>query len=115
MASLDEIINVAQNIVQAINGAAQTYLQAAGVSSYENVTASTLIKKGQGRICRVSVLTAGSTTGLVHDAASTALTTTNNRLAVLGNTVGIVEIQMPFDDGLVIIPGTGQEVSVSYS
>lgn len=115
MATIDDIYSVLQNAVQAINGLTQAYLNNEGQASLEGLTATALIKKGRGRIARVAVTTAGTTVGSVYDAASTSLATTATLLVTIPNTVGIVDVSMPYESGLVITPGSGQVLSVSYS
>jgi hypothetical protein len=77
-----------------------------------NITAATVVAtvpsdfaKGQGRLARVQVLAAGATAGAAYDGAALTGNT---------NTVGTYTIDMPFLAGLVIAPGTGQTVAVSY-
>lgn len=99
----------------AVNGLTQAYLSVEGSASAENISAAMLLRKGPGRVARVSVTTAGTTVGSVHDAASTTLTAASVLLATIPNTVGVTIINMPVENGLVITPGTGQVLSVSYS
>jgi hypothetical protein len=40
---------------------------------------------------------------------------TANALATVGNTVGITQLGLNFSNGLVVSPGTGQAMCVTYS
>ena len=66
------------------------------------------------RIVRAHVLVAGTTAGAVYDAVSTAGNTATNQVAVIPNAVGTYLIDTPCLAGLVVVPGTGQTVSIVY-
>jgi len=65
-------------------------------------------------VARVSVITAGVAGG-IYDAKSIAAATTGTQLCVIPATVGIHEIFMPVVNGIVVKPGAGQKVSISYT
>lgn len=113
MASLSDILTTTKNIVTALNQLGQTYLDVEGTSSYTNITTATLVKSGQGRIARLVVVVAGSGTGSVYDASSASATT--NKLLTIPTTIGIVEANIPVNNGIVVVPGTGQTVAIVYS
>jgi hypothetical protein len=113
MASLSDILTTTKNIVTALNQLGQTYLDVEGTTSYTQITAATLVKSGQGRIARLVVVVAGSGTGSVYDASSAAATT--NKLLTIPTTIGIVEVNIPVNNGIVVAPGTGQTVAIVYS
>jgi len=79
------------------------------------LTNSTLISGSPGRIVRVCVTVAGSTVGTAYNAPNTASVTPSNVLYIIPNTVGVYDIGAHFSNGLVISPGTGQSVNVTYS
>jgi hypothetical protein len=112
-ASLSDILTAAKNIVTAINSAAQTYLNVNGTSSQTAITSTTLIRTGQGRLVTVVVVTAGSAAGAIYDVSSITLTT--NQIATIPTTVGIYVFNIPYNNGLVIAPGSGQKITISYS
>ncbi len=112
MAALSDILSTAQNIAQAINGVAQMYLNVQGSKNTPAITAATLVKGGAGRVASVSVLVAGAA-GSVYDAASASATT--GKIFVIPATVGVFVVNFPISFGLVVAPGAGQTVSVSYS
>ena len=85
-----------------------------GISTTLNITASTLVKAGQGRVAKVMINTAGSTAGGVYDSATVGGVGASNLVAVLPNTAGMYSLDFPIKNGLVVVTGTGQVVSVSY-
>lgn len=115
MATFDDLAAIAQNLVIAINGLSKNYSDHEGQASLENVTAATLVKTGRGRVARICVTTAGTTAGGVYDAQSTSLAVAATLLASIPNTVGVLTLLLPVENGLVVTPGSGQVVSVSYS
>lgn len=113
MASLTDILTTAQNLVQAVNNVASTYLNVQGAKNYPEIAAATLVKSGPGRVANVVVLTAGSGVGAIYDAQTAASTT--NQIFVIPMSVGVTVLNMPVTYGIVVAPGTGQEVTISYS
>lgn len=119
--SNSDILTAAKNIAAALNtcataineGAAATAL--AGSKSKINITTDTVVQAGKGRIAKVIVVVGGTTLGSIHDAKTVAAAGTNNRLLPVPNTVGQFSVDFPVNDGIVIKPGTGQTVAISYS
>lgn len=111
--SLGDILTAAKNIVTAVNSAAQIYLNVNGTTSQTAMTATTQVKVGQGRLASIAVITAGSTAGAIYDSATT--TTTTNQICAVPNTVGVFVVNIPYINGLVYAPGTGQKATISYS
>jgi len=93
----------------------QTTVLSVANKSALDITTATVVKASNGFVVRVSVIVAGSTVGTVNDAATTGAAAVANEIAAIPNTVGTYAIEFPFANGLVIVPGTGQTVSVSYS
>lgn len=79
-----------------------------------NITAATVVKASRGQLYQISVLVAGSAVGGAYDLAVTSGAGIANQLFVIPNTVGIYKINMPANTGILIVPGTGQTVAVSY-
>lgn len=107
---------VGQNQPAVINGALIT---GQGTLNKLNISTNTLVKGSQGRIGTVNVTTAGSTTGAVYDSASVASITTataaSKLVAVIPQAIGSYSFNFPCLTGVVVEPGTGQVVSVSYN
>jgi hypothetical protein len=90
-------------------------LTAQGQKTFLNVTTKTLVKAVAGRIAKVNVTVAGGTnTGSVWDSATTSGTAASNLVAVIPDTVGSYIIDFPCSNGIVVDPGTGNTVSISY-
>lgn len=85
-----------------------------GLSTSLNITAATVVKAKPGRICKVSVIVAGSGTGTVNDLATTSGASAANQLYVVPQTQGIYELNLPCVNGILVVPGTGQTLAVSY-
>lgn len=113
MATLDAIVSTAQNVASAINNASQTYQNVQGSQNLADITTTTLVWPQAGRLARVAVLVAGSASGAIYDANDAALTT--NQIYVIPMTVGVFEVNFPVSNGIVVKPGTGQKIAVSYS
>ena len=113
MASLTDILTAAQNIVTALNNASKTYLNVNGTTNAAALTAATVVKSSSGRVCSVSVLVAGAAVGKIYDAATAS--STANALYTIPMSVGTVTVNMPTQYGIVVAPGSGQTVTVSYS
>jgi len=123
MSSLSDILTAAKNIVTAINGLGQTYLQVAGTKVYAQISTATVVSVGQGRLVRVVVTTSGSSIGAIYDASVS--TATSPKIYTIDNTGGggtgsfpglrVIDVSIPVNNGIVVAPGTGQVVTVSYS
>ena len=112
-ASISDILTAAKNIVTAINGLGQTYLKVQGALRSGTLTATTLVSTGQGRLAAGRVIGAGSTDCMMYDSNSASSLT--SALAVIDNVAGITVANLPFNNGLVVVPGTGMTVVVTYS
>ena len=112
-ASLSDIMTTAKNLATAINGIATQWLGVQGSSVTTAISSSTIVKNAAGRICVVSVTTAGTTPGTAYDANTAGITT--RPLYIIPNTVGVFVVNLPTNYGLLVVPGTGQVVTVSWS
>jgi len=113
MASLPDILTSAQNLVNAVNNVATTYLNVQGAKNAAALTTATLVKSSPGRVAVVSILTAGSAVGAIYDA--NALGVTTGKIYTIPMTVGVVIVNLPTSYGIVVAPGSGQVVTISYS
>jgi hypothetical protein len=114
-ASLSDILTAAKNLVVAVNGLTQAYLNVQGALNAANIRAATVIKGAAGRVARVSVITAGSSVGMIYDASTIGSLT--KPLWPIPNTANSepFEVNLPASFGILVQPGTGQVVTVSYS
>ena len=141
MSSPTDMLTTAKNIVTAINGLAQNvadlttsstnvvtalgtlnttiaaqtaaFLAINGTAAVNTINTATLVRTGAGRLVIVSITTAGSTNGVIYDSTSTGSPT--HPIWAIPNTIGIVHVNIPVTTGIVVVPGTGQVVTVSYS
>ena len=114
-ASLDDILTVQKNAVVAVNTLGQTTLRGLGTTTSATVTAATLVVTGKGYLVRVAVVVAGTGTGLVSNYTSTTSVPASTALMATPTTVGVIASGQVFTNGLVITPGTGQSINVTYS
>ena len=112
-ASTSDVLSAIKNIVTALANATQTYLNVNGTLNAANISTPTVVKPSAGRIANISVLTAGASPGKIYDGATLAATT--KPLGVIPNTVGIFTVNLATSFGLLVVPGTGQVVTVGYS
>lgn len=103
----------AQNIVTAINTAFQNYLNVQGVSNSTDIASAKVVKQGNGRVATVVVTVAGSAVGAIYDGNTASVTT--GKIYVIPMTVGVQVLNMPVKTGIVVVPGSGQTVSIGYS
>ena len=122
MSSLSDILTAAKNIAVALNTAAQTYVKVQGAQRSLTLTPTSpavspagvhLVSNGQGRLASVSVIVAGSADAMIYD--SNLTTSLTSALAVVDNVLGVTVINMPYNNGLVVVPGAGMTLVVSYS
>jgi len=114
-ASLSDLLTTQKNGVIALNNLSQSTLRGLGTQTSATVTVPTLIVTGAGYLVNFSVLVAGSGAGTINNASSTTTAAAANALCAIPATVGIVKTGQLFTSGLVIVPGTGQSINVTYS
>lgn len=89
--------------------------RAGGNASKLNISAATVVKATPGTLVRISVNTAGSAAGSAYDASTTGGNTAANLIADIPNTAGVLALEWPCSNGILIVPGTGQVLSVAFS
>jgi hypothetical protein len=114
-ASLSDILTTQKNGVIALNNISASNLRGQGTQTSATVTASTLVISGSGYLVNYAVVVAGSATGTINNASTTALAAAGNVLCATPATVGVYQTGQFFNAGLVIVPGTGQSINVTYS
>lgn len=122
MANIDDLVTVQKNGVVAVNALTAAldafkviYEAFVGTSTYLGASNDSLITQDAGRLVNLTVTVTGATAGTIHDASSVANATAENVIAVIPVTVGITQINVPFSNGLVLKPGAGQTISITYS
>ena len=111
--SYSDIMTTLQNVVKAVNSASIVYQGVQGSQNRAAMTAATLVKGSAGRLAVVVVTTTSTNAGAVYDAPATGITTTP--IYTIPATVGVYVVNMPVSLGILVVPGTGQTVTVSYS
>lgn len=116
-ASMNDMLTAIKNIVTAINDQSRQTLLISGSQVAEGLasTAGGMVLTGSGRLVNISVVTAGSGAGEVHDTNVATNMTGANFLCVIPAAVGIYAINMPFNLGIAVKTGTGQVIAISYS
>jgi len=116
-ASISDILTTLKNLVVAVNAATTAYISVNGTSTKEGIAGPLVVKTKSGRVASVSVIVAGSTTGMIYD--SSDVNTPTAPLWVIpaaAKTNGEpYVVNMPTDTGILIVPGTGQTVTVNWS
>lgn len=115
MASLDDILTTQKNGVVAINGYTNALLRGQGSYTSATITAPTVIATGRGYLVSWNVIVAGSAAGTIYNYNATSGYSASQTLCVVGTTVGISPAGLVFTNGLVVVPGTGQSINVTYS
>jgi len=112
--SLSDILTAIKNLVTAVATASNGYLNVQGQTNACGITTPTVVKTGTGRLAQIVLIDAGSATGMVYDSVST--TNTTKPLYPIENSGGPAFVaNMPYNLGLMVVPGAGQKVTVSYS
>lgn len=114
-ASLGDLLTTQKNGVVALNNIATSNLRGQGTITSAVVTAPTLIFANSGFLVNFSVTVAGSSAGTIYNSASVAGAAATNALCVVPAAVGITQTGQVFSNGLVVSPGTGQSINVTYS
>lgn len=117
MATIDDILTTQKNGVVAINNLGVT-LKSYNEGQYTSATVSvpTLITIGTGRLVSVTIVDAGSSTGYVYNTSSTtSINLSNSIISFPSTSIGVYQVGSKFTNGIVIVPGTGQAVNVTYS
>lgn len=115
MATLDDVVTVQKNGVIGLNNLSATLSYLFGEQTSATVTSSTLVIAGAGRLVSFSVVVPGTVTGYIHNASTTGLATAGNAFVATPTTIGTYQCGQHFSGGLVIAPGTGQSINVTYS
>lgn len=79
-----------------------------------NITGAVVIKAAPGRVFKVSVIVAGSGAGTVNDCATTGAAAASNQIGSTPTTVGTVDFNWPMASGIVVVPGAGQTLAVTW-
>lgn len=79
-----------------------------------NLDAESVVKSSPGTVLRVNVITAGSDPGSVNDSKTEGEADASNLIFAIPNEVGSYDVNFPALVGILVVPGTGQVVALSY-
>jgi hypothetical protein len=98
--------------------ATPTYLAGPQVGAFKtlpNITSPQVLKSAPGSVIGISVITAGSTAGGVYDTPTLGGASAATQIWPIPMTAGYYELQWPCQQGIVIVPGTGQVVAAKWT
>lgn len=78
-----------------------------------NITVATLIKKGPGSLVSFSVTVAGAA-GTINDSATAGAAAAGNAMVATPGALTVAFVPFTFQNGLVVVPGAGQTVTVCW-
>lgn len=109
--------NLNKNLSQLIQSLGNVTWNGTNAKTSTVITAAagaTLIYAGSGTLVNFVVTVAGSAAGTINNSATVAGAASGNVLCATPATVGVVAVGSQFTNGLVVSPGTGQSVNVTY-
>lgn len=116
MASLDDMLSCHKSGVVQLSLLATAQRRISGTVTTAVATSQTLVITGPGRLVRYSVLVKGSAQGTINNANSTGSAAATNAMTVTRDDAeGVYECGLEFTNGLVITPGSGQSICVTYT
>jgi hypothetical protein len=118
MASTDDLLTAQKNGVQAFNNFSQVTRSLRGTTNSLEISTETYLNTTFGWVGSISVIAAGSTNGVIYDANSITSAITGTRLLIIPSSTAvgtIIQVNMPVNKGIVVAPGSGMILAVSYS
>lgn len=112
--SYTDLFAALQNGVRAVQTLTQKTLRNQGQYTSQVYTAQAVVTTGSGRLVSFSVLVAGAA-GTINNSSTTSGAGSTNAICATPATVGIFTAGLEFTHGLVVSPGAGQSVCVTYS
>ena len=106
--------NLNKNLSQLIQSVGNLTWNSTNAKTSSVVTSATLIYAGSGTLVNFAVTVAGSGAGTVNNSATVAGAASGNAVCATPATVGVYAVGSRFTNGLVVSPGTGQSVNVTY-
>jgi hypothetical protein len=89
--------------------------QVGAFKTLPNITSPQILKNAPGSVIGISVITAGSTAGGLYDTPALAGAVAGNQIWVIPMTAGYYELEWPCQQGIVIVPGTGQVLAAKWT
>jgi hypothetical protein len=91
-------------------------LTGGALSSTLNITTATVVKAAAGKLVKYSVVVGGSTAGSINDCLTTGAAASTNQFVAIPTTVTVApsSCDWPCSVGIVVVPGTGSTVAVTF-
>lgn len=89
-------------------------LPAGGTLNSLVISTNTVVKATPGQVCTVSVITSGTAAGTINDCTTSGAATSGNVALTIPQSVGAVYTPFRFKNGITVMPGAGQSLSISY-
>lgn len=123
--SLDDILTATKNIATGLSTLATAVTREQGNATSVTVTVATLITAKPGYLVSFSLVVPGSADGAIYNTTATGTAAAVNKLVTVRHDIGttaddpsaganIVHCGVVFNAGLVVSPGTGQSINVTY-
>lgn len=112
MIGLSDILTAIKNLVQAVSNLAVRRQASAPAPASGGAQ---LAISGSGTLLGYSVVVAGTAPGTVYDSNLATSTPPTAAILSIPNTLGFFPVALAFQHGLVVVPGTGQTVVLSFS
>jgi hypothetical protein len=84
------------------------------MSTALNITSPKVLKNAPGTVLTATVVHPGSGPGIICDCATTGVAAAENQVASVPAAVGTYQIDFPCLVGIVVVPGPGQTLAVSF-
>jgi hypothetical protein len=121
MSSTTDFLTTNKNGVVAINNLNQTIAAQTALTEYlagqytsSAQTTAAVISAASGYLVSFNVIVAGAA-GTINNTTTTGGIASGNALCATPATVGIYPVGVKFSSGLVVNPGAGQTITVTYS
>lgn len=115
MAAETALLSSILNAVRAINGVGQASVFLAGNQTSASYATSVILSTQAGWIANVQVLAAGSAPGFIYNCSTFTAVADSNKLMPIQASLGMQHGFVNFNTGMVLVPGPGQLVNVTYS
>ena len=115
MANIDDAITTLKNIVTAFNSFTSAFYRVDGVTGAPGISTPTVVKNSYTRLVTLSVIVGGTAAGTIHDTTTVAAAATTNVLCGIPTTPGVYSLYLICNNGLVVVPGSGQLCALAYS
>jgi hypothetical protein len=115
MANNDDFLTQLKNIVSGINSFTSAFYSVDGLTGANGISTSTVVKTSGARLVTLSVIVGGSAAGTINDTTTVAGAASSNAVCGIPTTAGVYSIYLICNNGLVVVPGSGQIVSIAYS